>query len=107
MDEKISNSEMASICERGADSYVKDRNKEVVSNRMTEGMTGAVVATTLYLLFGGYKSLNWKMIAAPFVAGAGYSFVGIQQAKKKDSDYRVAFEQVCSNLRTEDDDDES
>ena len=107
MVEKVSDSELASICEAGVNTYIKEKNKEVISNRITEGMTGAVFATALYLLFGGYKTLDYKMVLAPFVAGAGYAFVGAKQAKTKDTDYRIAFEQGCSNMRTEDDEDES
>ena len=106
MVETVSDSELASICEAGVDTYIKDKNQEVISNRITEGMTGAVFATALYLLFGGYKTLNYKMVLAPFVAGAGYAFVGAKQAKTKETDYRMAFEQVGSNMRTEDGEDE-
>ena len=47
------------------------------------------------------------MVLAPLLAGAAYSFVGIRQSKSKESDYRYAFEKVCSNVRTETDDDDS
>jgi len=107
MVEKVSDTELASMCEAGIDTYIRDRNKEVISNRITEGMTGAVFATALYLLFGGYKTLNYKMVLAPFVAGAGYAFVGAKQATTKETDYRIAFNQVCSNMRTEDGEDDS
>ena len=95
--------EIISMCEAGVDSYIKENNKAVVSNRLNEGMAGAVFATGLYLLFGGYNKFDYKMVLAPFLAGSLYSFVGIRQAKNKDSDYRIAFEQVCSNVRTEND----
>jgi hypothetical protein len=102
-----SNTEITNICEAGIDSYIQEKNKEVISNRITEGMTGAVFATGLYLLFGGYNSFDYRMVLAPFIAGGAYTFVGIRQAKDKDSSYRVAFEQVCSNMRTENDEDAS
>lgn len=92
------------MCEAGVDAYIKDKNKATVSNRLNEGMAGAVFATGLYFLFGGYNKFDYKAVLAPFLAGALYSFVGIRQAKTKDSDYRIAFEQVCSNVRTENDD---
>ena len=107
MAEALTNSEKANLCDEGVNTYIKDKNKEVVSHRITEGMSGAVFATGLYLLFGGYNTFDYRMVLAPLLAGAAYSFVGIRQSKSKESDYRYAFEKVCSNLRTETDDDDS
>ena len=97
--------EVMTLCDSGVETYIKNKNKAEVSNRLNEGMTGAVFATGLYLLFGGVNQFNYKMVLAPFLAGAAYSAVGIMQTKNKDTDYRMAFEQVCSNVRTENDED--
>lgn len=92
-------SELMSVCEAGADSYIEQRRKEVVSQRINEGMFGALFASAVYGLFDGYKSFDFRMILAPFVAGAAYAIVGRKQAKNQDSETRMAFEQVCSNIR--------
>lgn len=98
--------EIASVCEAGVDSYIKARNKEIISNRIDEGLMGASFVSALYLLYAGLNKVNLKMVFAPFVAGGFYALMGRRQAKNNDSEARLAFEKVCSNMR-EDDDDES
>jgi hypothetical protein len=46
------------------------------------------------------------MVFAPFFAGGFYALMGRRQAKNNDSETRLAFEKVCSNMR-EDDESES
>ena len=40
---------IASVCEAGVDSYIKARNKEIISNRIDEGLMGASFVSALYL----------------------------------------------------------
>jgi|TARA_B100000282_G_scaffold296828_2_gene280330 hypothetical protein len=99
-----SQAEIASVCERGVDSYIKGMNKTAISNRINEGAMGAVFASALYVVFTGLSNLDYRMVIAPFVAGAAYATVGRRQAVNKDSEHRMSFEQVCSNLREDTED---
>ena len=50
------------------------------------------------------NNINLKMVFAPFIAGGAYALIGSKQAKNKEAEYRLSFEDVCSNLRVEDED---
>lgn len=96
--------ELMTVCEAGADAYISQRRKERVSRRINEGMIGALFATAIYGLFDGYRNFDYRMALAPFVAGAAYAIVGRRNAGNQDADTRMAFEQVCSNIREDESD---
>lgn len=96
--------EINTVCSAGVDYYIKERNKEVISNRIDEGLIAATFVSSLYLLYNGLNDINFKMVFAPFIAGGAYALIGSKQAKNKEAEYRLSFEDVCSNLRVEDED---
>lgn len=95
--------EIESACNGGVEQYLSQKHNEYITERMEDGLLGAIIGTISMIGFSKYYSFQYNfkdahMLIPAFSGLLAGGIIGIWGHNKLDEEHTEDFNQVCDGI---------